>query len=371
MTHATQNPYTKIPEHIIEQLSPLQKKDNYHGLLAILSDYLTIAFAVYLTLGVSYWLYPISLIIIGAVQRSFANIFHESAHNSLAKSKWINYFSGTTLTGHLILHLLIPYKKSHILQHHPHLGHEEKDPDYAFHLQLGVYNENESTTRFFVKNVLLAVIGYRTLSYIIYIYRDRFMFKDKGGTSALFGIGAERLLFVGLWAVLIGLAVYFNLAQELLLFWFVPLFTTGIAIGWLVELAEHYPLPQSEDKPYFLTRNRHGWYLERFLLGRHNDNYHLIHHMRPAIPFYNLRKAHKILLQDPTYRDWDAVWGGIFTKNRDNEETMISYTRKYREWLKAHPSEKGKPYAEHFMKHRFDSDRASHSVTTNTNMQSA
>ncbi|WP_274597437.1 hypothetical protein [Pseudomonas sp. SST3] len=29
-------------------------------------------------------------------------------------------------------------------------------------------------------------------------------------------------------------------------FWLVPLFTTAVAVGWIIELAEHYPMPAVE-----------------------------------------------------------------------------------------------------------------------------
>ncbi|MGS0645924.1 fatty acid desaturase [Staphylococcus hominis] len=36
---------------------------------------------------------------------------------------------------------------------------------------------------------------------------------------------------------------------------------------------------------------------------KHHDNYHLVHHLFPAIPHYHLRKAHEILMKDEAYRN--------------------------------------------------------------------
>ena len=50
----------------LKKLQPLLKLDNHHWLIALAIDYALIGFAVFLTLGVSWWLYPISLVIIGS-----------------------------------------------------------------------------------------------------------------------------------------------------------------------------------------------------------------------------------------------------------------------------------------------------------------
>ncbi len=139
----------------------------------------------------------------------------------------------------------------------------------------------------------------------------------------------EKCLFGIQWVLILGFLFYFKIWTEFLLFRLVPCFTTEVAIGWCAELAEHYPLPHSENKTLLMTRNRQGWAIERFIFGRHNDNYHLVHHIYPSIPFYNLKGAHKMLLGDPAYHQWDAVWGGIFSHNDSQQETLVSYIKKY------------------------------------------
>jgi fatty acid desaturase len=322
-----------VSPDVLSRLDQLSQRSNWRCVQALLTDYAVIAGAIYLTLGVSCWFYPISLLLIGSTQRAFTNLLHEATHTTLASTRWLNYLGGTLLSGHLVFHMFVPYKHSHIANHHPFLGNEHRDPDYRFHLECGLYRGGESMRKFAFNNVVLALLGFRSLGYMRYVARDRIFFKPQDrmiGTPL--SIRAERCMLVGLWAVILTAFVWLGWLPYLIAFWFVPLLTVAIAAGWLIELAEHYPLPECERAPLLLTRNRHGWWLEQFLLGRHDDNYHLVHHLRPAIPFYNMKKAHAILLEDPAYRTWDAVWGGLFTRNRAGEETLFSYIRKYRVW---------------------------------------
>jgi fatty acid desaturase len=323
----------KVSREILKEVLKLNKADNHSGIIIILFNYLLVAICVWLTLRVSYWFYPLSLIVIGSVHRTFANLLHDGSHGILAADRTLNRIYGAYLTGYVIFHMVMPYKQSHLLGHHRYLGDPDKDPDFLFQRQCGMYNPREKNWIFFTKYILLAVLGYRSLSYIRYIFRDRIFFNTKGlSKEKRRETMRERFNFLATWAVILTGLALFGLMKEFLFFWIVPMFTTSIAIAWLAELSEHYPLPDAENTQLMLTRNRHGWWIENFLFGRHGDRYHLIHHLSPSIPCYRLKAAHQILLKDECYRAWDSLWGGIFTKVGPDKETLTSYVRKYKNW---------------------------------------
>ncbi|HEY1973783.1 MAG TPA: fatty acid desaturase, partial [Pseudonocardia sp.] len=228
-----------------------------------------------------------------------------------------------------------PYRNSHIGFHHRFLGDPERDPDYSFHRECGIYDHRSGNWSFFLRNIVLAMIGFRTVEYVRYVVEDRLLYRgDKAAVSMPVGVRTERILLSALWVAVLTPIVLFGWLPVFLLLWVVPMFTSAVAIGWLSELAEHYPLPESENRPILMTRNRHGWAIERFLLGRHNDNYHLVHHLNTGVPFWNMRKAHEVLLGDPAYARWDGLWAGILTRTRRRatQETLVSYAAKYRDW---------------------------------------
>ncbi|MEU9119087.1 fatty acid desaturase family protein [Streptomyces sp. NPDC048506] len=330
--------FDRLSREVRGELRRLCTLDNYHGPLAILFELALIALSIAACVGISYWFYPVALLLIGSTQRFLAHFLHESAHKSFMKNKALNFIGGTVFSGYLVLYLHGPYRSSHVGNHHRNLGDAETDPDYGFHIECGLYDTQRSNRRFFVKEVLFSVLGLRTVDYLRYITRDRILCdSSKLSVSVVLPVYVERVLLLTQWTLIIGACAWFHVLPELLLFWFVPLCTTNVSIGWLAELAEHYPLPEGENQRLLLTRNRHGRLVERFLLSRHNDRFHLIHHLNAGIPFWSLARAHRVLLKDPAYVRWDGLWAGILTRprSRQGKETVISYAAKYRDWRQA------------------------------------
>ncbi|MEU2762289.1 MULTISPECIES: fatty acid desaturase family protein [unclassified Streptomyces] len=327
--------FDRLAPDIRKELRHLRTLDNHHAPLAILFEYALIAACVVLCTQVSYAFYPLALLVIGSVQRFLAHFLHESSHKVFARNRTLNLVGGTLLSGYLVGHLYGPYRSSHVGNHHRNLGDAVNDPDYSFHIECGLYDAERSDRHFFLKEVVASALGLRTFTYLGYIARERvFCDSSQITVSVPVPLRTEQKAFVAQWAVILGVCAWFGVLPELLLFWFVPLFTTNVAIGWLAELSEHYPMPESENKQILLTRNRHGVFLERFFLSRHNDRYHLVHHMNAGIPFWNLGRAHQVLLGDPGYAAWDGLWAGAFTRPRDrrDKETVISYAATYRTW---------------------------------------
>lgn len=330
--------FARLSPDIRRKLRALCELDNYHAVLGLLFDYAVVAVAVWLSVGVSWWLYPVSIVLIGSTQRALVNVLHEASHKVLTRNQRLNVLLGTVFSGHLVFHMYNPYRSSHIGFHHRFLGDPGKDPDYSFHLECGIYDPAASNTRFFVRNILFAVLGLRTFEYVRYVVEDRLLFRQKDvAVSMPISLRAERFVLAGVWAAILTVLALGGWLLPFALFWLVPLFTVAVAIGWLSELAEHYPLPESENKQILMTRNRHGWAIERFLLGRHNDNYHLVHHLNTGVPFWNMKRAHRVLLDDPAYARWDGLWAGILTRSpgRRERETLLSYAEKYRNWRRA------------------------------------
>jgi hypothetical protein len=75
---------------------------------------------------------------------------------------------------------------------------------------------------------------------------------------------------------------------------------------FFAEVSEHMAL--GGESEFSGTRNKLGWIQERFI-HPHGDGYHLVHHLYTRIPHYNLARAHRLLMNDPVYRQGNHCHG--------------------------------------------------------------
>lgn len=120
-----------------------------------------------------------------------------------------------------------------------------------------------------------------------------------------------HIVLIAVGTVLVGYKFY-------LLCWILPYFTTFQVITWFIEPAEHYPMIAYGKNNIEVSRNRFSHFVEHFFTAMHTENYHLVHHLFPAIPFWNLEKAHFILMQDDEYHSVNSKFGGIFVSSNSN-----------------------------------------------------
>lgn len=298
---------------ILDRLRPLLRKDNYHGLLQLIEDWVVIGGAT--ALSVWAWrhasmpfaigAYAVAVAVIGARQRALADLLHQATHRTLARSPWLNVFLGTWPSGDLVLQSYTGYHASHVRRHHPLLGDPAQDPDYAALIASGLYGSRRSPGA--VRRYLwrLVRVG-STVEYVRYLLTNRIANPDEALRERWL-----RLLYL---AVLAGVAIWTGAGVLVVAYWLVPMLTTANWLGRLIELAEHYPLMETAPRvSLYMTRNRLCGWLANFLLGLHWEGFHQVHHLFPSMPSWHFPEAHQILLDDPRYaalnrsRGWPAL----------------------------------------------------------------
>jgi len=308
----------RFSPEIERRIKELSIYDNWHVPLALLSDYLIVALCIAATVMGSWYFYPIAMILIGARQRGISSMLHETSHGVGTKSRGLRGILGTVLTAYPIFQTYHAYRISHVLIHHSQLGRREHDPDLRFFIDQDVFKPQHPAW-YFVRTMILPFVGARTLSYLVYLLKNRLAAAD-GDKEASISADLRRkrrleyIPFSIYWLTVIGVCQYFGVMTELAVFWVLPYLTWFQIIGWYIELSEHSQVIEGENIDIHMSRNRKSRGLELFLTGVHNDHFHLEHHLNPSTPFWALPKARGIRLADEKYAAVDAATGGLFVQ---------------------------------------------------------
>ena len=189
-------------------------------------------------------------------------IIHDACHQSAHRNPIIN-----SILGHcsaLILAFAFPVFTRVHLQHHGNVNHPKDDPDHY-----------------------VSTGGPLWLIAVRFLYHEVFFFQRRLWRNyELLEWFISRLIIVSIFYI----SIQYHFLGYILNFWFIPAFIVGIALGLFFDYLPHRP---------FVERNRWknarvypGKVLNILILGQ---NYHLIHHLWPSIPWYNYQPAYYLM----------------------------------------------------------------------------
>ncbi|CCF15394.1 fatty acid desaturase family protein [Brevibacillus laterosporus GI-9] len=287
---ATSNKGSLFSKDIMNQLKGLQKKNNWYNFFALGLDWSLIALVILLAhVYQNLWTYIGAIIVIGGRMRGLDNLMHEASHNMLFKSRWLNKWVGSIFIAFPVITNYKAYCDSHY-RHHKYLW-TDKDPDTSELKAMGL-NHAVISKKYFIFRYIFGSI------FIKHVFRNVLsagirLFSKQDQTIV------EYIIKLCLWSSVIALSIIYHFWLELILYWFVPLVTVFPVIRFWSDLADHSGLETSD--PLYSSRNSYGNCLERLILYPHHDTYHIVHHLFPYIPHYNLKKAHLVLMNNADY----------------------------------------------------------------------
>lgn len=283
----------KFSPELQNKIRVLYSKNNWYNFFSIGYDWSIIVCAIiFAKVFPTWWAYVISIAIIGSRMRAFDNLMHEASHVLLFKNRTLNKWMACLFAAFPVFTSYTTYCNSHFL-HHRHLWDIDNDPDTKRYSLIGLDKPQKSVRGFIMKHIIKPLTLTHVPKYIYGTIKVNIFSKEEPWS--------ERMAKILFWLLIITASIIFNFWQELILFWFVPLLTTFQIIRYWAEMAEHSGLKNENE--LYASRNTFGNPIERFLLHPHHDNYHLVHHLFPAIPHYNLKKAHLVLMEDPSYKE--------------------------------------------------------------------
>lgn len=311
------------------ELLPLTRLSTARSLLAIGQTLGWIALA--LALAIATWPSPwmaLSVLVIGICQHGLFILAHEAAHYRLFADRRVNDVVGRVI-GTIGGVSMRTYRVTHRL-HHNNL-YTDDDPDTAIH---GGYPRGKAYLANKLVRDALGLNAYKTYAYFFgapAINDDtRRVIRPLDDTSPELRAAARRdrwivagfhvaaplaALALGGWR---GLAMYAVL-------WLLPLLTVLQPILRLRAIFEHGAVhdlssPLTAARSNVTSGSARAW-IARLVLFPHHVNYHLEHHLYPAVPHYHLPQLHRLLqgkgaLEGAEVRDVDATWRIVFADRR-------------------------------------------------------
>lgn len=186
-------------------------------------------------------------------------VIHDASHNSAHSDRIIN-----SILGHgsaLMLGFAFPVFTRVHLQHHANVNDPENDPDH-----------------FVSTGGPLWMIAAR------FFYHEIFFFKRKlwRKYELLEWFLSRAFLFT-----VVFLGIHYGFIGYVMNFWFVPALVVGIALGLFFDYLPHRPFKERDR--WKNARVYPGKVLNLLIFGQ---NYHLIHHLWPSIPWYKYEPAY-------------------------------------------------------------------------------
>ena len=302
-----------------EELQPLTELDPLRSTLALTltlgSLMLVIGFA---ATHWAWWTALLAVLLIAPLQHALFVLAHDAAHYRLYQSRWLNDAVGR-FVGTIVGVSMRTYRVIHRL-HHNHL-YGEQDPDIALH---GGYPRGKW---YLVRKLAKDVTGqtaWKTYSYFFGApalnASTNLAQRPLDDTSAPLRAAARR----DRWGVLAFhvaapvAAFALGYGWQYLVLWVVPLATLLQAILRLRAICEHGAVDDYSSPLTAARTNLPGW-LARFMLFPHHVNYHVEHHLYPAVPHYRLPALHRALsnrgvLDNAEVRRISATFGRIFAE---------------------------------------------------------
>jgi fatty acid desaturase len=211
------------------------------------------------------WPWPVSTILNWIALFMLFTVAHEASHRTISTDERINTWFGRVAT--FFLDPLAGFQLFRFvhMQHHRFTNDETDDPDFF-----------SSHGKQWTLPIRWATIDINYLRYYI----------PKLGSRPL----REKVEAIGTWVVFAGAvaaALATGLGFELLVLWIIPSRLAILGLGFSFDYLPHHGLPFAGKVDQFrTTRNRVG--LERLLTPvMLYQNYHLVHHLHPIIPFYS------------------------------------------------------------------------------------
>ena len=271
-----------------EELRALVSRSGLAASLTIAVDWGFVAAAVWMSLSFpSPWVYFASVVVISRQMNALYELHHHAIHANLFRRKKLN--EALEFLYSLPLFLRVADDRESHMEHHSTFSVETRD--YAtWGTGYGLDPARRGNRRYMIWFLLVRpFLGPVQLDALTGIVRSK-SWRDSGYRRAV----------LGFWAVVGGALTAAGHVELLFWYWVIPYFTVYPVLFFWDDMMAHYNCPKTG------TREMRGVYFA--LMSTHGTNYHNIHHAYPAIPWFRMRRASGMCVNE---RAVDAAHGFV------------------------------------------------------------
>ena len=227
-------------------------------------------------------------------------VVHDASHFSISSTRWVNGLFGRLAWVHVSPFISFPSFAFIHIEHHRHANDDDNDPDtFASHAPTWQLPFRWVATDLFYGAFYARNVRRRPKAEVL-------------ETTAMFTLSTGGLIVAIATGNLWTLAVVFLIPQRI-----------GITfLAWWFDWLPHHGLEETQrSNRYGATRARVGmeWLFTPLMLSQ---NYHLVHHLHPSVPFYRYIATWR--RNEEAYLERDAEIATVFGQKLDPGQ--------FREW---------------------------------------
>lgn len=227
-------------------------------------------------------------------------VLHDASHYSISSRRWVNVAFGRVAM--FFVSPLISFRSFAFIhiEHHRNTNDGDADPDHFV-----------SAAPRWQLPIRFPVMDLPYLRFLARHWRKRPR-AEIAETAALMTVAVAVIVSAAITGHLWTLAVIYLIPERLAM----------TVLAWWFDWLPHHDLEDTQrENRYRATRNRVGseWILTPLLLSQ---NYHLVHHLHPSIPFYRYVAAWQ--RNEAAYLERDSAISTVFGQQLDAPQ--------YREW---------------------------------------
>lgn len=227
-------------------------------------------------------------------------VLHDASHYSISSHRWVNVAFGRVAM--FFVSPLISFRSFAFIhiEHHRNTNDGESDPDHFV-----------SASPWWQLPLRFPAMDLPYISFLVRNLRRRPRAEI-----------AETAALMTLSVTVIASAAFAGHLWTLALIYLIPERVAMFVLAWWFDWLPHHDLEETQrENRYRATRNRVGseWILTPLLLSQ---NYHLVHHLHPSIPFYRYVAAWR--RNEAAYLERDSEISTVFGQHLDATQ--------YQEW---------------------------------------